>query len=208
MSTENQGRFDDPNDTMTTGRSAEYSDNMSTNAVASNDIDADGDRDVIDRDETNSLISADKVQGTAVYQGDGERVGTIDSLMIDKRSGKVEYAVMSFGGFLGIGERYHPLPWDSLCYDTDKGGYNVGVSADALRGGPSYDRDEMNDFDYGKRRGEIDDYYEPFSTATPGGSSFAGSTSSPGAAGTAGGTMGGYGTTGHSGVGSASIDRV
>ncbi|QXQ08464.1 PRC-barrel domain-containing protein [Sphingosinicellaceae bacterium] len=119
-------------------------------------------RDQTDRvtaDETGTLISADKVQGTAVYDGNGERLGTIDSLMLNKRSGKVAYAVMSFGGFLGIGERYHPLPWDKLTYDMDKGGYNVGATQDELRSGPTYTRDELDDFGDNGRRDEVDDYY-------------------------------------------------
>ena len=121
-------------------------------------------RDQTDRvtaDETGTLISADKVQGTAVYDGTGERLGTIDSLMLNKRSGKVAYAVMSFGGFLGIGERYHPLPWDKLTYDTDKGGYNIGATQDELRAGPTYSRDELETFERDGRGGsnEVDDYY-------------------------------------------------
>ena len=116
--------------------------------------------DAVTSDETGTLISADKVQGTAVYDATGERLGTIDSLMLNKRAGKVAYAVMSFGGFLGIGERYHPLPWDSLTYDVDKGGYNIGHTADTLRDGPSYSRDDIDDFDRDDRRaGEVDDYY-------------------------------------------------
>ena len=115
--------------------------------------------DQVTADETGTLISADKVQGTAVYDGTGERLGTIDSLMLNKRSGKVAYAVMSFGGFLGIGERYHPLPWDKLMYDVDKGGYNVGATQDELRSGPAYSRDELDDFGDNGRRDEVDDYY-------------------------------------------------
>ena len=109
--------------------------------------------------ETSDLISADKVVDTAVYDAAGERLGTIDSIMLGKRSGQVAYAVMSFGGFLGIGERYHPLPWNVLTYDLDKGGYNIQHTADDLRTAPNYTRDEVNDFDYGSRHGEIDDYY-------------------------------------------------
>jgi sporulation protein YlmC with PRC-barrel domain len=63
-------------------------------------------------DETTSLISAGKVQGTPVYNTDGESLGELYDVMIDKRSGRIAYALMSFGGFLGIGERYHPLPWN------------------------------------------------------------------------------------------------
>ncbi len=115
--------------------------------------------DDVTADESGTLISADKVVGTAVYDASGERLGTIDSIMLNKRSGKVAYAVMSFGGFLGIGERYHPLPWDVLTYDNDKGGYNIEHSADDLRKAPNYTRDEVGDFDYGARTSEVDSYY-------------------------------------------------
>ena len=69
-------------------------------------------------DETNRLISSDKVEGTPVYNPKGERLGKVHHLMIDKYTGQVAYAVMSFGGFLGIGEKYHPLPWKMLNYDS------------------------------------------------------------------------------------------
>ena len=107
-------------------------------------------------DETGELISADKVLGTVVYGGNGDRIGTIDSIMIGKRSGQVAYAVMSFGGFLGIGERYHPLPWNTLSYDEMKDGYRVGHSADALRSAPNYSRDELDRREY---RNAVDEYY-------------------------------------------------
>src|SRR5262245_31424834 len=69
-------------------------------------------------DETDRLIASDKVEGTAVYNANGERLGSVCNFMVDKRSGQAEYAVMSFGGFLGIGDDYYPLPWKSLTYDT------------------------------------------------------------------------------------------
>ena len=75
------------------------------------------------RRETVSLIGSDKVEGTPVYGRDGNKIGTIQRIMIDKISGKVAYAVMSFGGFLGMGEDYYPMPWASLKYDTNLGGY-------------------------------------------------------------------------------------
>jgi sporulation protein YlmC with PRC-barrel domain len=92
--------------------------------------------------ETDRLISSDKVEGTAVYSRAGESVGSVYTVMIDKVSGQVEYAVISFGGFLGIGERYHPLPWKALTYDTSLGGYVADVSREQLEGAPSYARDE------------------------------------------------------------------
>ncbi len=161
-------RFGSQTGSDTNGRSPEYRDDLTgqdgartTGAGLGDNLDGMG-RDQTDRvtaDETGTLISADKVQGTAVYDAGGERLGTIDSLMLNKRSGKVAYAVMSFGGFLGIGERYHPLPWDKLTYDTDKGGYNIGYTQDELRAGPTYSRDELDSFGDSTRRGEIDDYY-------------------------------------------------
>jgi hypothetical protein len=112
----------------------------------------------LERRETFDLISADKVEGTAVYNRAGEKLGTVDNIMIDKISGRVAYAVMSFGGFLGIGESYHPLPWRVLEYDTGMGGYVVDLDKDRLRGAPSFSRDENPDWnrEWGTR---VDDYY-------------------------------------------------
>jgi hypothetical protein len=92
--------------------------------------------------ETDRLIASDKVEGTAVYDRNSNRLGSVYNVMIDKYSGQVAYAVMSFGGFLGIGERYHPLPWRMLTYDTGLGGYVVDVTREKLEGAPSYTRDE------------------------------------------------------------------
>lgn len=103
-------------------------------------------------DETGRLIASNKVEGTKVYNPEGEHVGDIYNFMVDKLSGKVSYAVMSFGGFLGIGERYYPLPWDALKYDPEFGGYRVSVSREQLDDAPSYGRDEdpWADPEYGR----------------------------------------------------------
>ena len=68
--------------------------------------------------ETSTLIGSDKVEGTAVYGANDEKIGAIERVMIEKTSGRVSYAVLSFGGFLGMGSDHYPLPWDSLKYDT------------------------------------------------------------------------------------------
>jgi len=91
--------------------------------------------------ETTSLIGSDKVEGTAVYGSDEKRIGSIDRVMIDKKSGKVAYAVLSYGGFLGIGDDHYPTPWSSLKYDTRLGGYVVGITIDQLQGAPKYSND-------------------------------------------------------------------
>ena len=82
---------------------------------------------VDNRRETVSLIGSDKVEGTPVYGRDDNKIGTVQRVMLDKISGKVAYAVISFGGFLGMGEDYFPMPWASLKYDTGLGGYRVYV---------------------------------------------------------------------------------
>jgi PRC-barrel domain len=92
------------------------------------------------RRETISLIGSDKVEGTPVYGADDRHIGTVQRIMIDKISGKVAYAVVSFGGFLGIGEDYYPVPWPQMKYDTGISGYRLGVTEDQLRGAPKYDR--------------------------------------------------------------------
>ena len=105
-----------------------------------------------------TLIASDKVNGTNVYNPAGEKLGSVDDIMIDKVSGRAIYAVMSFGGFLGMGEKYHPLPWAKLKYDTQKGGYVVNLDRKLLQGAPNYDRNSEFKWtpDYGRK---VDNYY-------------------------------------------------
>jgi hypothetical protein len=120
---------------------------------------ATGRTDAIATEETVDLIAADKVEGTAVYNAQGEKIGSIYGLMIDKYSGRVIYAVMSFGGFLGIGDRYHPLPWRVLTYDPAQGGYVVDLDRDLLQGAPSYGASEMPDWADPTWGRSLHDYY-------------------------------------------------
>ena len=109
--------------------------------------------------EARTLIASDRVVGTEVRRPDGSKIGRIERLMLDKASGRVAYAVMSFGGFLGIGESYHPLPWEVLTYDPAQGGYVVNLSREQLEGAPRYSASETPDWTdpgYGRR---IRDYY-------------------------------------------------
>lgn len=109
-------------------------------------------------DETSSLIASDKVEGTAVYNRQGERLGTISKVMIDKMSGHVAYAVLSFGGILGLGDKAYPLPWEVLTYDTGEGGYVVDMDKDRLSGAPNYDPSNEPDYDDAYRM-NIRNYY-------------------------------------------------
>ena len=109
--------------------------------------------DILERDETDRLIASSKVEGTAVYNPQGEKLGSVSHFMVGKRNGRVEYAVMSFGGLFGMGGDFYPLPWDVLTYDTDKGGYVVDLTREQIEGAPSYARDQEPDWnrDYGTR---------------------------------------------------------
>ncbi|GGC53933.1 PRC-barrel domain-containing protein [Chelatococcus reniformis] len=107
-------------------------------------------------DETANLIAASKVEGTSVYNSDGDSMGSIYDVMLDKSSGQVAYALMSFGGFLGMGENYHPLPWQKLHYDTGLGGYVVDESPDRLKKAPTITRDYAHDPGWSRR---VNDYY-------------------------------------------------
>lgn len=102
--------------------------------------------------KSHSLIASDRIEGAVVRRPSGERVGHIDRLMIDKISGKVAYAVLSFGGFLGIGANLLPVPWARLTYDRDIGAYRIDISDDELKKAPSLLADK--DFDWGDRSQE------------------------------------------------------
>lgn len=93
-------------------------------------------------DYTHELVSSRRVEGTAVYTRTGEKLGTIHSVMIGKRSGKVAYAVLSFGGVLGIGAQVHPLPWQLLTYDVDLDGYVVDITREQLEKAPPMKLDD------------------------------------------------------------------
>jgi hypothetical protein len=110
-------------------------------------------------DETDRLIASSKVEGTTVYNRQGERLGTVKNFMVDKHSGQVAYAVMSFGGFLGIGGSCHPLPWHVLTYDTQRGGYVVDLDKDRLKNAPSYAEGASPNWGDRSWSGSIDAYY-------------------------------------------------
>lgn len=107
-----------------------------------------------------ALIASDRVEGTAVRRPSGETIGTIQRLMIDKVSGNVAYAVLRFGGFLGLGEKHLPIPWAKLTFDPSMNAYQVNISDDEFAKAPSYAADK--EFDWGDRTQErqVHDYYK------------------------------------------------
>ena len=108
--------------------------------------------------ETHDLIASDKVEGTRVYDPRGAHIGSIERILVEKRSGKVSYAVLSFGGFLGIGHDHYPLPWSKLNYDESLGGYQVDVTKEQLEGAPRYER-ETDDYWTAENGRRVYDYY-------------------------------------------------
>lgn len=115
---------------------------------------------VLEKRETAHLIAADKIQGTTVYNARGEKLGAVERLMIDKTSGRVAYAVISFDGFLGIGDRHHPLPWAVLRYDPGRAGYVVDLEKKALEGAPTIAiTDEYFDWSDDEWNRRVHDYY-------------------------------------------------
>jgi hypothetical protein len=98
------------------------------------------------------LIASDRIEGTAVRRPNGDRIGHIERLMIDKVSGKVSYAILSFGGFLGVGSNLLPLPWTLLTFNPQLDAYQLDIGNDELRRAPSFGVEK--DFDWGDRTKE------------------------------------------------------
>jgi hypothetical protein len=114
----------------------------------------DDERSGIPRDETERLIASNKVEGTPVYDRHGDRMGTIHNFMVDKFRGRVVYAVLkNSSGFLGLDDRYYPLDWDQLTFDTRLGGYRLDMVEDDLKRFGSWDRNERWS-ERGQMRGE------------------------------------------------------
>jgi PRC-barrel domain len=119
------------------------------------------DTDVTRRDpnvkDTPTLIASDRVEGTRVYGADGKHIGSIERLILGKQDGRVAYAVLSFGGFLGIGHDHYPLPWATLHYDTQLDGYRIDLTKEQIEGAPSYADDDDTWYNDNGRR--VYDYY-------------------------------------------------
>jgi len=94
-----------------------------------------------------TAILASKVKGTSVYNSSGDKIGTVEDVVLDKQSNQIMFAALGFGGVLGMGEKYFPVPWSMLNYDEDKGGYVVPLSKDRLESAPAYDLKELTKHD-------------------------------------------------------------
>lgn len=111
------------------------------------------------------LVPADRVNGTAVFDSAGQKLGHVEDIAIDKVSGRVAYAILSFGGFLGVGEHYYPVPWSLLDYDVEKGGYVVPLDKAKVEAAPSFEAKELSGWSDKQARDEIFGYYSAFGVA-------------------------------------------
>ncbi|MDH7797252.1 MULTISPECIES: PRC-barrel domain-containing protein [unclassified Beijerinckia] len=106
-------------------------------------------------------IAASRVTGTNVYNAQSDKIGQVQDIVLDKQSDKILFAVLSFGGFLGIGEKYHAMPWSKLNFDPDKGGYVTNLTKEQLEKAPSYDINDLVKND-GTGSTPALDYYSQF----------------------------------------------
>lgn len=95
-------------------------------------------------DEAHQLISSTRVEGTPLFNPAGEKLGTIHSLMIHKQTGQVAYALLAFGGFLGIGSHVHPVPWEKLTFDAERRGYVADITRAMIEDAPSLELDSAD----------------------------------------------------------------
>jgi hypothetical protein len=119
----------------------------------------------LERDESadsrHALISSRRIEGARVFNREDGKLGTIHSVMIDKVTGRVPYALLSFGGFLGINGRVHPVPWERLHYDTGFDAYLLDTPYEALKRAPTLRLDEAERPQPAARRREMIDHYTP-----------------------------------------------
>src|ERR1700760_4892306 len=94
-----------------------------------------------------SAILASKVKGTSVYNESGDKIGTVEDIVLDKQSNQILFAALGFGGILGMGEKYYPVPWSLLDYDEDKGDYVAPLNKTLLESAPSYSLKDLTNHD-------------------------------------------------------------
>lgn len=105
-------------------------------------------------------ICASKVIGTPVYNTAGDKIGKVEDVMLDKKSNNIMYGVVGFGGFLGMGEKFHPIPWASLNFDPQRNGYTVPFTKEQLKNAPADSREELTENDGVGMRDAVYDYYK------------------------------------------------
>ena len=107
-----------------------------------------------------SAIRAKKVIGSNVTDPSGKKIGQVEDVVLDKQSNSILFAVVGFGGFLGVAEKYHPIPWSSLDYDPANDAYVVEYTKDQLKAAPAGSIEELTRNDGSAYRERAFDYYK------------------------------------------------
>jgi len=109
-----------------------------------------------------TAILASKVKGTSVYNSKGDKIGHVEDVVLDKQTDRIMFAALGFGGLLGMGEKYYPVPWSMLDYSKDRDGYVVPLSKDMLDKAPSCSLDDLTKHDgrFGEMRQRSYAYYK------------------------------------------------
>ena len=108
---------------------------------------------------THPLVPADRVNGTDVYDKAGEKLGKIEDIVIEKVSGQVAYAILAYGGVLGLGSKYYPMPWKALKYDEHKRAYVAPITQGDLEKAPVIDASRLSGWSDAASREEIHSFY-------------------------------------------------
>ena len=95
------------------------------------------------------LLSANSMTGQNLFDRSGDKLGVIKELFVNKLTGQIEFVLGATGGFLGVGEKFHPLPWSLLTFNPAPEGYVVAVGREDIRAAPAYDRDQLTSTSYG-----------------------------------------------------------
>lgn len=113
---------------------------------------------------TTKALSASTITGDDVRNTDGEKLGNLEEIVIDLDGGRVSYAVLAAGGFLGLGDKFFAIPWDLLTVDTDAHEVVVDVSKELLENAPGFDKDNWPEIDDRNWIGDVYRYYgrEPY----------------------------------------------
>jgi sporulation protein YlmC with PRC-barrel domain len=107
-----------------------------------------------------TAIRASRTIGTSVYNTEGDKIGKVEDVVLDKIDNTVLFAVVGFGGFLGMGEKFHPVPWSALDYSQERDGYVVPFTKDQLQAAPAHDIDELTRNDGHATRDSAYSYYK------------------------------------------------
>lgn len=111
-------------------------------------------------DHSNEVVKTADVIGKSVIGVDNDKLGKIEEIVIDKVSGQVRYAVLSFGGFMGMGSDFYALPWAMFDYQDDEDAFKINVSKEKLKSATGFNKDEWPDFADEEWINKVHNYYE------------------------------------------------